>query len=60
MLVKNPDNKYEKGVYMVSGMKEKTPGVITEVLIAAVDTITNEDGSKEEVLMVDEIELNSF
>lgn len=55
MLVKNAQKKYDKGVFMLPHMKEKTPQVITEVLIASVDTKTNEDGSKEDILMVDEI-----
>lgn len=55
MLVSNASKKYTKGVYMLPHMKEKTPGVITEVLIAAVDKIESEDGTKEDVLMVDEI-----
>lgn len=54
-LIINAQKKTEKGVYMLPHMKEKTPNVITKVLIAAVDTKENEDGSKEEILMVDEI-----
>lgn len=55
MLIKNIQKKYDKGVYMLPHMKEKTPTVITEVLIASVDTKENEDGTKEDILMVDEI-----
>lgn len=56
MIVKTATTKYPWGVYMSGEMKQKTPGVITELLIAAVDTKEVKDGVKEETLMIDEIE----
>lgn len=56
MLIKNPTTKYPWGVYMSGEMKQKTPGVITELLIASVNTKDVKDGVKEDVLMIDEIE----
>ena len=47
--------KYEKGVYRSPGMNEDTPTVCAELLMTAVETIDQEDGTKKEVWMVDEI-----
>lgn len=56
MVIKSPTTKYPWGVYMSGEMKQKTPGVITELLIASVGTKEEKKGVKSETLMIDEIE----
>lgn len=47
--------KYDKGVYKSPGMEEDVPNVTAELLMTAVEVIDQEDGTKKEIWMVDEI-----
>lgn len=51
----NQSSKYEEGFYKSPTMNEDVPVITAEILMTCVEEIDQEDGTKKEVWMVDEI-----